>query len=310
MDDPPAADIEAQARTALVNGQAALLAGDNDAAFRWLDRAHRLVPTDPNVMLALASAWISQDTEWAASLFARVAEAHGVAQAWLGLAACRLRQGDGAEALRSLARVLAEHALPVESIGLIDRIAAETGWCGLHSDGRLEIHPPAGHSPAGRHGKPRVTLDGKPVSKLPRHWPLASRVEVRVGDIHLLGSPIRIDVIRRLVGCVEADDGGITGWAWYPNDPATDPALTLRWPDTNRERRIVARDRGRHFPHTGPLAQVRGFAIPPAELLAGPVHILGLDDRPLLGSPLDPRAAEIPVQVPPSRPGPTRPTPA
>src|ERR1700759_4755342 len=92
-------DIETLARLALNEGQAALLAQDNAAALRWLDRAHRLGATDPDVMLALGSACIADDAERAASLFRRVAEAHDVAQAWLGLAACRLRLGDGAGAL-------------------------------------------------------------------------------------------------------------------------------------------------------------------------------------------------------------------
>src|ERR1700753_1109435 len=103
------ADIETLARLALNEGQAALLAQDNATALRWLDRAHRLVPTDPNVMLALGSGCIGGDADRAASLFQRVIEVHDVAQAWLGLAACRLRLGDHAGARVLLAQVLATH---------------------------------------------------------------------------------------------------------------------------------------------------------------------------------------------------------
>lgn len=138
-----ALDTETLARLALHQGQAALLAQDNAAALHWLDRAHRLVPTDANVMLALGSACLGDDPERAAVLFRQVAEAHDVAQAWLGLAAARLRFGDDAGALAPLAQALSTHALSAETIGLVHRIAAQTGWCGLHSDGRIEVHLPA-----------------------------------------------------------------------------------------------------------------------------------------------------------------------
>src|SRR5262249_10146021 len=153
---------------------------------------------------------------------------------------------------------LATHALSGETINLIDRIAAETGWCGLHSDGRLEVHPPAGSC-----SKPIILLDGRPVKglRLPKGWPLARRLDVRVDDAPLPGSPIRVDTIRRLTGYVEAVDGGISGWAWHPNDPVTDPTLTLRWPETGQERSIVAAEQGRQVPHCGPLAQARGFTV-------------------------------------------------
>ncbi|HEX4505022.1 MAG TPA: hypothetical protein VH722_04760, partial [Alphaproteobacteria bacterium] len=47
--EPPVAVL---ARAAMARG----LAGDDKVgSLRWLERAHRLVPTDPNVTLALAS---------------------------------------------------------------------------------------------------------------------------------------------------------------------------------------------------------------------------------------------------------------
>lgn len=289
-------DIETLARLAMAEGQAALSARDTDAAQRWFGRAHRLVPADPNVMLGLASALIGDDPNRAAALFQRIARAHDSGQAWLGLAACRFRLEDQPGAMDALEKRLSDHALSADSLDLIGRIAALTGWCGLHSDGRLEIHPPPNGPPPNGRGKVQVLLDGRPVTgrRLPRGWVLASRVDVSVGDAPLPGSPIRIDVIRHVTGCVEAADGGIAGWAWHPNDPDTDPELTLVWPELGQDRRIVKLERGRHFPHTGPLAQPRGFTVARSELptQGGLVHVRGPNGRDLLGSPLDPLAEE------------------
>ena len=70
-----------------------------------------------------------------------------------------------------------------------------------------------------------MTLDGKPLRDrtLPSDWNRARTIEVRSGVTHLLGSPIQIDAIRRMAGCVETWDGGLRGWAWHPGDPATAP---------------------------------------------------------------------------------------
>ena len=58
LERPTAAEpaAVALARTAMARGLAALAAQDTALALRWLERAHRLVPKDPNAELALASA--------------------------------------------------------------------------------------------------------------------------------------------------------------------------------------------------------------------------------------------------------------
>ena len=83
--------VAALARTAVAQGHAALAGNDPDLALRWLERAHRLVPRDPNVILSLASICLQQDPERAARLFGTIVETYDVRQAWLGLAASHLR---------------------------------------------------------------------------------------------------------------------------------------------------------------------------------------------------------------------------
>jgi GT2 family glycosyltransferase len=271
-----AADVENLARAALDNGQAALVAQDRPAAVRWLDRAHRLVPADPNVMLALATARLGEDLAAASILFQRVAQQHDVAQAWLGLAGCRFHLNDRTGAFEALAHLLSHHALTLETVDFVNRVAQGIDWCGLHGDGRLEIHA----------SDVRIALDGRRVASgvLPAHWQGAGRIDLGP----LLGSPIRVDVIRKAAGCVAAVDGGIEGWAWYPNDPAADPELTLYWPEHRRIRRIVAEDDTRHVAHTGPLACPRWFSVPARDMLPGVVHVLSAQGRHILGSPLHP----------------------
>src|ERR1700761_9103373 len=109
---------DARARSGVVTataGEAAVLArAAMDASLdpadpdplRWLERAHRLVPSDPNVALALASACLGDDPARAEGLFRSVLERHDVRQAWLGLAAARLRRSGPDEAAEALTTVL------------------------------------------------------------------------------------------------------------------------------------------------------------------------------------------------------------
>jgi GT2 family glycosyltransferase len=282
--------IMALARASMARGMAALAANDRVTALRWLDRAHRIVPQDPNTALTLASACLGTDPHRAVALFASVAEKHDVKHAWLGLAAARLRLTGPGSAAEPLAAVLSRHAFGPDTAALAEQIAGGTGWCAMHPDGRLEIHTatPAGVSPV----PVEVKLDGKPVrgAKLPAGWARGRAVEVRQGDRHLLGSPIRIDTIRRLAGCVEVREGGVGGWAWHPGDPGTAPVLTVICSD-GREQTLAACDEVA-IPDNGPLARTRGFHLGPGDLRGapGPIHVRGPDGNDLPGSPLDPFA--------------------
>lgn len=273
------------ARTAMARGMAAIAANDPATARRWMERARRLVPKDPNVALALASLCLNDDPDRAARLFAEVASEHDVRQAWLGLAAARIRVGHSDAAAEPLAKALSRHAFIQDSALLADRIAP-AGWCALRPDGALEIHAPPG-------GVTTVRLDGQTISgtHLPAGWESGQAVVVLRDGAHLLGSPIQIATIRKISGCVEARGGGLSGWAWHPNDPGTDPVLTLT--DRNgRQQTITPTDETIAVADTGPLARPRSFNLTAADLrdFAGPISISGPNVRDLTGSPADPGA--------------------
>jgi hypothetical protein len=188
----PAADagsepsVVALARAAMAEGMAGLAANDQDAALRWLDRAHRLVPNDPNAILSLASACLTRDPSRAEALFADIAGKYDVRQAWLGLAAARLRLTDPAAAADALAVALSRHVFKDETVPLAHQIALGggfAGWCGLRSDGRLEVH-------AADSGRVRVSLDGKPLRglRLPAGWQRGSRIDYRWGICRCLAA--------------------------------------------------------------------------------------------------------------------------
>jgi GT2 family glycosyltransferase len=282
------APVAELARDAMALGLAALA---SDAApteaLRWLERAHRLAPQDPNVMLTLASACLADDPARAAALFQGVADRHDVRQAWLGLGVARLRLAGADAAAGPVAALLSRFAFAADSVALAEAVGGRPdspGWCALRSDGRLEIHAAAA-------APTHVLLDGKRLRgvALPAGWERHRTIEVRAGDVPLFGSPIEVGAIRRIEGCVEACADGISGWAWHPHDPDTPPVLELRDGSGRRLRQVCAADETT-VSGTGPLARSRAFRLSRTDLrgIAGPVHIGGPDGTDLLGSPLDP----------------------
>ena len=294
----PETSLAALARDAMRRGLDALnaesAAAPGGSSLRWLERAHRLVPLDPNATLMLASACLAEDPARAASLFQSVAAKHDVRQAWLGLAAAHLRLKGPEDAADPLAVVLSRHAFVADTATLADAIGrgpGRPGWCALGSDGSLEIHP-ANSTGARPIDSPQVVMDGKHVcgTALPKGWQRRGTIDVRIAGAPLLGSPIDIRAIRRMAGCVEVSDGGIRGWAWHPADPDTAPVLTLLDNSGRVTKRLVARDESVAVADTGPLARTRSFRLTRADLpdVAGPVHVMGPDGNDLPGSPLDP----------------------
>lgn len=94
----------------------------------------------------------------------------------------------------------------------------------------------------------------------------------------------------RLEGMVEARDGMLAGWAWYPARPDQDPVLTIE-PHGQGPLTVIAREPAEPPPGSL-LGRSRRFLIPASGLRA-PVHVRDRRGHDLLGSPLDPsRQAE------------------
>jgi hypothetical protein len=304
--EPP---VAALARSAMTQGGVAMAANKLDVALRWLDRAHRLVPQDPNVILALATACLGDDPERAVRLFGTVLKKHDVRQAWVGLAAAFLRMGRPTEAREPLSNALARHAFAPDIVSVADQIAGisgSAGWCSVTSSGDLIVRPPSDST--------EIRLDGEPMggTKLPRGWSEGRRVDVLVDGRQALGSPILIRVVRRVAGFVEAWEGGIRGWAWHPGDPDTPVDLTLVDPASGRTQAIRAISEDGAVPDIGPLARPRTFRVTKDDLFdaAGPIHVRDPHGDDLLGSPLDPAAGwsvQLNSATPPGKDSPAAP---
>lgn len=323
---------------AVERAQAALGTADRDAAIRWLERAHRLVPADGTVTCFLASTLIGDDNTRAAALFTRVLESHDVRDAWLGLVTARFLLGDLGAVRAALKEVLSRHALRPDIAELADRVARATGsagWCGLTGEGELVIHPIAA-------GPIEIQIDGKPVSRapnrngpacpdhrtlhpigsgdrdepgqtatderrlaLPPTWPRARLIAVMIkghGDRPFIGSPISAEAIGRVEGRVEAWRRGLRGWAWCPGDPDTNPRVSV---GTGRARwELVATKPAIGIPDLAPLARPRSFAIPWADLPGkdATVRLRGRDGRDLQGSPAVGRRSDWEAMVARPRP--------
>ena len=287
---------EAQAAEAWNHGQAAFAAGDLAAAARWLDRARRIAPQDGTILLVLATVRLHQGQDGeAARLFEAVLARHDLRTAWVGLAQARRHAGDAAGAAAALATALAHHAAAADAgfPALADALAAAAGfagWCSLDATLRLTA--------SARLARLRLRLDGidqaapaGPVLQLSPDWLRGDALEVFSGDRPLLGSPLRLDLMRRLEGCVATAGGDLVGWAWHPHDPACDPVLRIVL-GRGRPFSFVARLPADGMAGQMPLARPRRFRVPAASLSGsvGLLHVQGRDGRDLLGSPLEPGA--------------------
>ena len=193
--------------------------------------------------------------------------------------------------------MLSRFAFSPDVVAVADAICARVGfagWCALRPDGNLELRnlTPAGTRPRST----AVALDGQSVRgrTLPVWWSRGKAVEVSFDGVALLGSPIQVGAIRRLAGCVEVSDDGISGWAWHPGDPETPPVLIVRDRLGRPIRTITASDEIA-VPETGPLSRPRSFRIERIDLANAPglLHFTGLNGKDLPGSPLDPLADEV-----------------
>ncbi len=218
-------------------------------------------------------------------LYAALAARHDLREAWLGLAACQLRLGQLAPARASLAEILAGHAgpHPPHLAALLTR-AGFSAWV-WYQAGRVHAH-----------GARRLTLHhhGRRLAAPPARPPLGPYRLGVSADQPLPIAALDLARIRRLDAFIDIDDqGGITGFAWHPNDPATAPALTLIAANGRRHRislgppgSAAANQADRH---DRPLAAPRRLALAAASLPGpGPYRIVTAAGQGLPGSPIDP----------------------
>ena len=270
---------------ALQAGQAALAAGDVAGAVRWLDRAARLAPGDPVIALVLGAACLAGEPGRAAALFASVPAEVRPREGWWGLVAARLALGDAAGAAEALGWVLARFVMRGEWVGLAAaavRAAGAAGWCGVGSGDLVVVEASESGAVVGRLDGRRVALEGLTAG--------AGRLlDMRAGGVALLGSPLRLDEIRRVEGYVAAGDGGLRGWAWRPGDPDAEPVVTVRAGGGRTLRVVCAGPPPAGFA-VGSLVRAHGFSVSPLALAGAArrgVRVLGGAGKELLGSPLD-----------------------
>lgn len=186
------------ARAARDAGLMALERGERDAAVRWLDRAHRLVPDDPHVALSLATACLGHDDARAAVLFRESQATHDSREARLGLAAACAALGDSAGAADSLRAALSQHALAPGMESLVSDLAHRAGfvgWCGVRGTGEVVVT-------ATRREDVEVRLDGRRIEATTAvlSWNESRWLTAEIGADHLVGSPLDVAAIARSLG--------------------------------------------------------------------------------------------------------------
>ncbi len=281
-----------RAREAYAHGQDALETGALEPAARWFERAHRLARADQTIAFALALLRLRlADARGAASLLLPLTRTTDSREAWMSLAIARRMQGLPAEAAHVLGEALRRHAIDAgdeAAARIASSIAAESGeagWCGVTAEGRVIVRT------VERGLDLAVTLDGVQCRggirtadglssgiDLPAEWVAGTRLEVQArghgGARVLIGAPIDLGAVLRIDGVVEADGGGLAGWARTPHAPARRPRLSVL--------SLAGRKLHALQPSDGT------FAVPGDSLPAGMVRVVDEHGRDLLGSPLDP----------------------
>jgi GT2 family glycosyltransferase/glycosyltransferase involved in cell wall biosynthesis len=262
-------------------------ATDPAEARRWLERAHRMASKDGTLAVTLAGARLSGgDLAGAKALFQAQAEAGGGAECWLGLATCALLRADTQLALHALAALLRSGIVNPTVEALAARALPSGRWCGMTTTG--EVVTGAAVSAARLDGVALPVPRTARRLRLPDGWRNAATLEIEGADGPMLGSPLPVAAFARVEGFVEAQDGGVSGWAWLPADPDADPQIAARGPHGTRN--LVLSQPAEGVTLDRPLARPRRLALTAAEVaaLGEPLSLLGPDGRHLLGSPLEP----------------------
>ena len=275
---------------------------DRADATRWLERAHRLAPTDGTITLILASGAIGSDNLRAAALFAEALTIGDARDARFGLATALFLSGDMVGACSAVAEALGRHAVWPDITGLAGQVVKAThapGWCGLTSEGIVVVQPNmdgeiavfmSAVGPAvRRHGEARKIERAAHRNEwvLPACWPRWGSVAVTIGGTPSGRQP---DLVARdRVGGRLRRSPRRTEFAAGPGAQATRIAELRLTVGSGRQRKeIVASEPADQIPGLAPLARPRRFAIPWPDLPGehGPVRLRGRDGRDLQGSPV------------------------
>jgi GT2 family glycosyltransferase len=253
---PDLTETAATPAAAWTAGAAAGRRGDWAAAVLWLERAARLAPRDPRVVLDLANARVAlggaAQLGLAGSAFDELVRKYDLAAGWLGLLTVRRLLGDHAGAAAALRGLLARHCVPddpgfAEVAALVAADAGFDGWSGVSAAGDI------------------VVVGGG-----------------------ALGPPFDQAALARVEGVVTIVDGVLAGWAVRP--AAQGAPLTLR----DAEGAILDVKFGSLLPpdESAPFTQRHSFAVPASRMvgLAPPFRLTGPDGKDIYGSPADPRA--------------------
>jgi GT2 family glycosyltransferase/glycosyltransferase involved in cell wall biosynthesis len=232
----------------------------------WLERAVRLAPGDPRIVLELGNLRLALggvgQVGLAAAAFESLAARYDVVAAWLGLMSARRLLGDDAGAAAALAALLARHCVPADPAflqvaGMVAAAAGFDGWSGILADGGI-YREGAG----------------------------------------ALAPPFDEAAIARIDGVVSAVDGALVGWASRPALPEVAPALTVV--DARGDRLDVVCGQILPPDESGPFAVRHSFSVPARRLrgMAPPFRVAGAGGADLFGSPADPRAEAAVKPVP------------
>ncbi len=278
-----------RAEAAWRRGEALAEQGDFQGALIWLARAHRLAPSDQNLLFSLAMAELSAGKATAAAgHFATIARQHGVRESWSGLAAASLRCGDIGGAVEAIGAALSRNMADAGLLSLVVRVAAQArlpGWCAFVGPGKVRVGAAC--------GPVELRLDGRIVQtaspgaehlQLPSEWQQSAELVVSQNGGNLLGSPISLAAILRLEGFAERTKAGVEGWAWHPSAPELDPDILLLDEAGVELASVSATDITGSVQGTSPLARPRsfGFRVP----ASATVRVTSRSGRDLPGSPL------------------------
>ncbi|CAI9120958.1 glycosyltransferase [Brytella acorum] len=286
--------MDARAQDAFARGQAAISSGrTRDAAF-WLDRAARMARHNPNVLFSLALAQLGLE-RWADllatadQLLARFRFREALCLRVVAL--IRLRRFIEADA--TLGEALSGFAPTAEMAALATEIASmldHAGWCGASNTGEVR---------GGAQAPVRWRLDGRgrwstvpcfPFT-LPDRWIRAERLEVRLGNTPLLGSPIDLTMLRRSEGFIRPVGNAWVGQLWHPAEPEFLPRLRILGSDGGRD--LLLSTFASEVDNDVPVARPRQIVLKEEDLPRGIVRVLDTYGRELSGSPLEPLTLQL-----------------